>query len=208
MWSTRRRFSRHLESAGRWGRLRIGPCPLDGGGARRESQEEPPWSGGGANGISLVEAQQAYLNCGAIAPEFVSNVRLAREDEVPDPEWHPYDPADGVLDSALIPNDEDQLRAEARGEKHWAAVQSALAALRAEAPNLDRPAVERRMREISIVHHLHYDQAEIELIGHLVVNDRWPKLHPLHAFAWALRHARSESLFARLAQLRHRPFPE
>jgi Cysteine-rich CPCC len=64
-------------------------------------QAERPWSRGGANGQSLVEAQQAFLRHGAVDTEFISKVRQPRAEEVLQADWRPYDPADGGIDSAL-----------------------------------------------------------------------------------------------------------
>lgn len=169
-------------------------------------QAEQPWAWGGANGISLVDAQQAYLRYGAVDVEDVSKVRPARPDETRDPDWRPYDPADGEIHPLYT--EEQEERIEARGEEHAAAFRSGLEALRAEAGTLSEAEIERRVREFSDALDLDYEAAEVELVSNLVREDKWPWRHPLQAFAWAWRHRRSASLPARLSQLNFRPFAQ
>jgi len=169
-------------------------------------QAERPWAWGGANGISLVEAQQAYLSCGAVDADAVSKVRPARVSEARDPGWRPYDPADGELHPLYT--EEEAREFEARGEEHAAAFRSGLKALRAEAGGLSDQEIERRVRKFSDALELFYGDAEVELVTHLARDDRWPSKHPLQAFAWAWRHRRSASLPARLSQLNFGPFTE
>jgi Cysteine-rich CPCC len=97
-------------------------------------QADQPWAWGGPNGISLVEAQQAYLRYGAKAVEDVSRVRAPHPDETRDLDWRPHDPADGELHSLYT--EEEERASEARGREDTAAFQSGLEALRAEAGNL------------------------------------------------------------------------
>lgn len=153
--------------------------------------------------MSLVEAQQAYLLYGAVDAESVSKVRPARADEARDQDWWPYDPADGEIQPLCT--EHELLEAEARGRQHVAAFRSGLAALRADAGELSAGEVERRVRELSDALDLHYGDAEVELVSHLVRDDRWPLRHPLQAVAWAWRHHRSASLPGRLSQLTFRP---
>lgn len=52
----------------------------------------PNWSGG-ANKPSLIDAQRAYADLGAIEPRFVGMVRDATLSESVDAGWRPLDPA-------------------------------------------------------------------------------------------------------------------
>jgi hypothetical protein len=94
-------------------------------------QADEPWGFGGANGISLVEAQQAYLRSGAVAAKDVSKVRPARPDEARAPDWRPYDPADSRFHPLYT--EEQERESETRGREHVAALRSGLERLRAEA---------------------------------------------------------------------------
>jgi cysteine-rich CPCC protein len=169
-------------------------------------QANEPWGFGGANGISLVEAQQAYLRYGAVAAKDVSKVRPARPDEARAPDWRPYDPADSRFHPLYT--EEQERESETRGREHVAALRSGLERLRAEASELSDGEIEHRVHAFSDVLHLSYGDAEVELVSHLVRDDRWPRWHPLQAFAWAWRHRRSASLPARLSQLNFRPLAE
>jgi len=156
--------------------------------------------------MSLVEAQQAYLRHGAKAVEDVSRVRAPSSDETRDPDWRPHDPTDDELHPLYT--EEEERASEARGKEHAAAFQSGLEALRAEAGNLNNGELAGRVRELSEALLLHYGDAEVELVSHLVRDDGWPRRHPFQAFAWAWRHRRSASLSARLSQLNFRPLAE
>ena len=48
-----------------------------------------PMLAGGANAVSLVDAQQNFANLGAIEERFVGDVRPATVEEPLDPEWRP-----------------------------------------------------------------------------------------------------------------------
>lgn len=169
-------------------------------------QAERPWAWGGANGISLVEGQQAYLRDGAVHSEAVSKVRPPRPDEARDQNWQPYDPAEGELHPLYT--EEEEREFEARGREHAAAFRSGLNALRGDTGRLSDAEIQRRVRELSDTLRLHYGAAEVELVSHLVRDDQWPRRHRLQAFAWAWRHRRSTSLPARLSQLNFHPFAE
>jgi hypothetical protein len=52
----------------------------------------PDWTGG-ANAPSLIDAQVAYAELGAIEICFIGLVRLPTVDELLDPGWRPIDPA-------------------------------------------------------------------------------------------------------------------
>lgn len=56
------------------------------------NQLERPLSTDGANGKSLVDSQQAYLQIAAMDKIFSSKVRAARQDEPLDDGWRPIDP--------------------------------------------------------------------------------------------------------------------
>jgi hypothetical protein len=55
----------------------------------------------GANGVSLVEAQQVYQRLGAMDKDFKRKVRSPRVDEPLDEGWRPFDPALDWADPAL-----------------------------------------------------------------------------------------------------------
>jgi Cysteine-rich CPCC len=57
-------------------------------------QRRDPWYAGGANDPSLVEAQQNYQRYGAKMEGYDDVVRGVQSDDVRDPDWEPYDPAD------------------------------------------------------------------------------------------------------------------
>ena len=169
-------------------------------------QAERPWGWGGANGISLVEGQQAYLRYGAVDSEAVSKVRPARVNEARDEGWQPYDPAD--REPHPLYTDEEEREFEARAREHAAAFRTGLNALRADAGGLSDAEIQQRVRELSDTLRLHYGVAEVELVSYLVRDAKWPRKHPLQAIAWVRRHRRSASLPARLSQLNFRPFAQ
>jgi hypothetical protein len=55
------------------------------------SQLRWPDSAGGANRPSLIEAQPAFAEIGAIEPRLVPHVREPRDDDAHDPQWRPFD---------------------------------------------------------------------------------------------------------------------
>lgn len=81
---------------------------------------------------------------------------------------------------------------------------SGFEALRAEAAHLDQAAVMDRLRELTESQHLPFGAAEIELLAHLIRDERWPAHHPVRALMWAWRHRGSAPLSVRLEQLRTR----
>jgi hypothetical protein len=58
-------------------------------------------SADGANGVSLMEAQQVYRRLGAMAKDFKRKVRRPRADEPLDEGWRPFDPSRDWTDPAL-----------------------------------------------------------------------------------------------------------
>lgn len=167
-------------------------------------QADHPWSRGGANGISLVEAQRAYQAVGAVAPELVSKVRPASAGEEPEPGWRPYDPTSGEIDEALLSTDEEERAAEAPG-RHHAEYRSALTDLRSQVSELGQAEVQRRVRELSIEHYLHFGEAEVGLVSFLISDPRWVRHHPARALAWAWRHRTTTTLPSRIHQVTHFP---
>lgn len=169
-------------------------------------QAKRPWAWGGANGISLVEAQQAYLLHGAVDANAVRRVRAPQPNEARRSDWRSYDPADGQIHPLYT--EEAERQAQARSQAHWAASRSGLRTLRAEGAGLSDEKIQRTVRGLSDALDLHYDDAEVELLSRLIRDDRWPRKHPRQAFAWAWRHRRSASLPARLSQLRFNAFED
>ena len=56
------------------------------------SQLRFPLMGGGANEVSLLEAQKNFAAFGASESRLASHVRSPRPDEQRDPSWRPFDP--------------------------------------------------------------------------------------------------------------------
>ncbi len=52
-------------------------------------QLRDPFSAGGANHVSLAQAQVGYVQFGACRRDMVAHVRSARADEAVDPRWFP-----------------------------------------------------------------------------------------------------------------------
>lgn len=52
-----------------------------------------PLMAGGANSVSLYEAQQQFMRDGASEYRFTSHVRRPVESDRRDPQWRPFDPA-------------------------------------------------------------------------------------------------------------------
>ena len=75
-------------------------CPVcfweDDGGQLRF-----PMSADGANGISLMDAQEVFARIGAMDRDFTPNVRKARADEPVDEGWRPFDAERDWTDPAL-----------------------------------------------------------------------------------------------------------
>ena len=71
-----------------------------------------PMFAGGANAVSLVEAQTNYRDFGAIEERFAGDVRKPTDAEPVDPAWRPIrdsDPFEGPDDSAAWPEDKTTL---------------------------------------------------------------------------------------------------
>ena len=67
-----------------------------------------PAFAGGANAVSLIEAQRNFSEFGAIEERFAGDVRAPTADEPKDPEWRPIagtDPFEAADESAPWPND-------------------------------------------------------------------------------------------------------
>jgi hypothetical protein len=76
--------------------------------------EQLRWPGfaGGANAVSLIEAQRNVAQFGAIEERFTGDVRPATADEQPDPEWRPIVSSDAFEapdESAAWPEDKTTL---------------------------------------------------------------------------------------------------
>jgi hypothetical protein len=166
------------------------------------NQSRLPWSQGGANGISLVECQQAYLTHGAVGIGHLKKVRQPRVHENRDADWQPLDPADGEVNTALSDwNELDEAEAENRRD----ARRLALRTLAGRAPGLGIEQVERRLRQLSNTHQIFYSDAEVELFARCLHDPRFVRRHPLQALAWSWRHRRTASWPARISQLRYKP---
>jgi len=169
-------------------------------------QRARPWSLDGANGISLMEAQQMYIFCGAVDPDFISQVRSPRADEPRDPDWQPYEPTE--RDLAL------RAREEAAGSdveepmdgrlEPSVRLRAGLDEVRRQASQLTLQEVESRLREVGGSHRFPFGEAEVELFARFFKDEHWVSRHPMQAFAWAWRHRHSASLGLRLRQLRTR----
>jgi len=71
-----------------------------------------PTYSGGANAVSLVEAQKNFSELGAIEERFAGDVRKPTDTEPLDPTWRPIhdsDPFEGPDDSAAWPEDKTML---------------------------------------------------------------------------------------------------
>ncbi|MEV5002836.1 CPCC family cysteine-rich protein [Nocardioides sp. LML1-1-1.1] len=99
-----------------------------------------PMSPEGPNGVSLMEAQQAYTRSGAMHPGFRRKVRTPHHDEPLDAGWRPFDPALDWTNPAL---DGDQWPVNAEAlyywrDTYWNGDQHRLPAAPAEPTNEDR----------------------------------------------------------------------
>ncbi len=99
-----------------------------------------PMSPEGANGVSLMEAQQAYARYGAMHPGFRRKVRRPRHDEPLDAGWRPFDPATDWTNPTL---DGDQWPVNLEAlyywrDTYWNGDQHRLPAPPAEKTNEDR----------------------------------------------------------------------
>lgn len=69
------------------------------------SESRAPGFSGGANGVSIVDAQQNYLRLGAMNQAFVSKTRPPRLDEAQPADWQHYD-LPGVEGESVMTRDE------------------------------------------------------------------------------------------------------
>lgn len=175
-----------------------------------EDEGGPAWSVGGPNGISLVEAQQRYLSGGVAHPSERKRARAPRPDEVRDEDWQPLELTAGLLSRVAEGHAElaGRLARDAvftghgPGEGVLGEYNAAVASLRGEAPALAYVEVKERLRGLGNRCGLMFPEAELELIAHLLKDQRWRFHHPLEAFAWVWRHRHSAALATRLRQLR------
>jgi hypothetical protein len=169
-----------------------------------------PWSVGGPNGISLVEGQQRYLSTGVAHPSERKRARAPRRDEVRDEDWQPLALTEGLLSRVAQAHVEleERLARDAvfighgPGEDVLGEYNAAVANLRREASGRPYVEVKERLRGLGTRHGLMFPEAELELLAHLLKDERWRFHHPLQAAAWAWRHRRSAALGTRLRQLR------
>ncbi len=71
-----------------------------------------PALAGGANTVSLIEAQKSYAGVGAIEPRFAGDVRKPTDEDALDPDFRPItasDPFEAPDDSAPWPEDKTTL---------------------------------------------------------------------------------------------------
>ncbi len=175
-----------------------------------EDDGADPWSVDGPNGISLVEGQQRYLSSGAAHPSDRKRARLPRRDEVRDEDWQPLELTEDLLSrvaEAHAELEETMARAAVfaeheQAEDVFAEYNAAITGLRTDAPALPYAEVKERLRALSTRQGLMFPEAELELVAHLLKDERWRLHHPVEAAAWVWRHRRSAPLSTRLRQLR------
>jgi Cysteine-rich CPCC len=164
-------------------------------------QRQRPWSRDGANGVSLLEAQQTYIASGAMGPEFLAKVRSPRPDEPRDPDWRPYEPTD--QDMALQANEEAAWEAERlQEEESTARFNAEMDDLRRHAGQYTLEQVESRLQDLGRAYDEPFGVAEVEFMARFLKDPSWRTRHPLQALSWAWRHRRSASFRRRLYQLR------
>jgi hypothetical protein len=169
-----------------------------------------PWSVGGPNGISLVEGQQRYLSTGVAHPSERKRARAPRRDEVRDEDWQPLVLTEDLLSRVAEAHAEledrlasdDVFTGHGPGEGVLDQYNAAVASLRMDGPDLPYVEVKERLHALGTRHGLMFPEAELELLAHLLKDERWRFHHPLQAAAWVWRHRGSAALATRLRQLR------
>lgn len=171
-----------------------------------------PWEYSGANGQTLVEAQQEFLARRRPYRLRPGKVRAPRRHEARDPGWRPFELTDELRDRVKLAHrewqravDEDRRRVAAEVaaddgplEEYNAAVR----ALKAEATRLPHREVEARFRELNHAHGLAFPAAELELLSRLIGDEDYYRRHPLRAAWWLVRHARPGTFRRRWEALR------
>lgn len=89
-----------------------------------------------------------------------------------------------------------------QAEDVFAEYNAAITGLRTEAPALAHDEVKERLGALRTRQGLMFPEAELELLAHLLKDERWRIHHPLEAAAWICRHRRSAPLSTLLRQLR------
>jgi hypothetical protein len=172
-----------------------------------EDDGAPPWSIDGPNGISLVEGQQRYLSTGSAHPSDRKRARAPRPDEGREEDWQPLQLTEDLLArvaEAHAEFEEEEARAAVLAEQAadvFAEYNGAVLALRQEAQTLPYGEVKERFRALSARHGLMFPEPELELLAHLMKDERWRLHHPLQALGWVWRHRHSASLPTRFRQL-------
>jgi hypothetical protein len=89
-------------------------------------QLQHPDLSGGANKVSLIQAQRNFASIGAVEPRLVPHVRRPEPTDTKDPRWRPWDAARDSLSDAVIRTGKDYFDAVTPADEALAADPAAL----------------------------------------------------------------------------------
>lgn len=178
-----------------------------------EDEGLEPWEYSGPNNQTLVEAQEAYLAERRSYRRRPGKVRAPKRNEARDPGWHPYELSDevrrGIADETLERQrawDEEALRDAERiaadPEGPFKEYNAGLRALEAEASSLTHPEIRARLQDLTRAHGMNLAPAHLELLSHMLEDERFYCRHPVQGAWWLLRHARPGTFRRRWSELR------
>lgn len=173
-----------------------------------EDEGGEPWDYSGANGQTLVEAQQQYLALRRPYRLRPGKVRGPRQGEARAPDWRPF-----VLSEKLLRRVErahldwqrsvDGSEFRASEEEAGAEHNVRLRDLVHEAQDLHHSEIMARLRDLSGPPGQSFSDGQLELLARRLKDEHYYRRHPLRAGLWLVHHARPGTLRRRWAELRH-----
>lgn len=180
-------------------------CPV----CNWEDEGEAPWAYSGANGETLVEAQQRFLTQTRPYRLRAGKVRAPTRGEERDPEWRPIEVTDEVWAQVKRSHDDWDRSFETGTEgmdeqvdENLRRYGEAYRLLETEAAFLPHREVQTRLEGLSEAHGLGFSEAHLELFARLMKCEDYYRGHPLRTASWLLRHSSLETCRRRWKEVR------
>lgn len=178
-----------------------------------EDEGSEPWEYSGANGQTVVEAQQEYLSQRLPYRLRPGKVRAPKRGEEREPDWRPFELTDELLGRVerataewrrSLEVDERRLAEQAASDPEGPLKEynAAIRVLRTEAPHLRHGEVRTRLLELGQAHGLMFSNAHLELLSRRMEDENFYRRHPFRAAWWLVRYSRPKTFTRRWAELR------
>lgn len=174
-----------------------------------EDEGEELWAYSGANGETLVEAQQRYLAQNLPHRLRSGKVRPPGRGEERDPDWRPIEVTDEALARVKQAHDDwdRQFDSVTEGmddqvDENLREYNEARQFLKAEAASLPHSQVRSRLCELDEAHGFKFPRAHQELFARLMKNENYYRGHPLRTAWWLLRYYSPKTLEHRRKEVR------